>query len=119
MTRKRKRKANLRRCDAVFSKLVRRVGKCEAQEVWPHECAGPLQCAHILSRQYRAIRWDTANAVCLCAGAHVRFTHRPLEWERLVLDMIGPDALEDLKRRALADYARIDYEAVLSSLEAA
>jgi hypothetical protein len=102
----------------VFSKLVRRVGRCEALEAWPHECKGPLQCAHIVSRSYRNVRWDRNNALCLCAAAHMRFTHRPLEWERLVLDIIGPDEYDDLKRRALT-WNRVDYNAVLSSLEVA
>lgn len=115
---KRKRKANLRRCDSVFSKLVRTVGICEMEGYSGVACAGPLQCAHIVSRSYRSTRWSRENALCICAAHHVFYTHRPLEWEQAVLDHIGPDEYEALKRRAL-ESVRVNYEAVLSSLEAA
>ena len=95
------------------------MGICEAEGASGVACSGPLQCAHVVSRAYRAVRWDRENAFCICAAHHVFYTHRPLEWEAFVLDCIGPDTYADLKRRALAEYPRIDYAAVLSSLEAA
>lgn len=112
----------MRRCDAVFSKLVRAIGYCEAGPIFGNRsgpyCSGPLQCAHIVSRSYRALRWDKDNAMCLCAAHHMYFTHRPIEWELFCVDELGQDAYDDLKRRAL-EATRVDYEAVLSSLEAA
>lgn len=64
---------------------------------------GSLQWAHVISRRYRAVRWDPMNAVTLCAGHHMYFTHRPLEWDVWVAGRIGAEAYEDLKRRALQD----------------
>ncbi len=132
--RRKKRKANLRQCDAVFSKLVRSVGRCEAWDYEPPEpslvsavfpldmpefqkveCRGSLQCAHIISRRYRGTRWLRENALCLCAAHHTYWTFRPLEFERFLLDTIGPDALDALKRKALA-VTHVDYEAVLAEL---
>lgn len=65
--------------------------------------AGPLQWAHVVSRRYRAVRWDPTNAVTLCAGHHMYFTPRPLEWDAWVIARIGADAYSALKRRALED----------------
>ncbi len=40
-----------------------------------------LQCAHIIPRGYRQVRWDSRNAMTLCAKHHVYYEHRPLEWQ--------------------------------------
>jgi hypothetical protein len=66
----------LRKCDALFSLIIRSRGWCE-------NCGKPdnLQCAHGFSRRYRAVRFLEANAFSLCRGCHVYFTHRPLEWD--------------------------------------
>ncbi len=49
---------------------------------WCLACGSPEagQCAHIISRRYRATRWDILNAVRLCQSCHVRYTHQPEEW---------------------------------------
>lgn len=94
-----------RTADALFSKIVRHSGACLAATVEPsHECAGPLQCAHIVGRAYRSTRWAEDNAFSLCAGAHVYFTHHPLEFEGFVTMRIGDDAYAALKRRALVKW---------------
>ena len=69
----------VREADRLFSLLVRSVGRCEADDGRP--CKGPLQCAHLFSRRYEGARWMPANAVALCAGHHVFYTHRPEEWD--------------------------------------
>jgi hypothetical protein len=71
-----------KRADALFSKIVRASGPCRAAvEEKDHTCAGAKQAAHVHSRRYRSIRWSFDNCVPLCQGAHVFYTHRPLEWE--------------------------------------
>ena len=64
--------------DRVFSLYIRkRDGACRACGYsWPSE----LQCAHIWSRRYYAIRFDERNAVALCRGCHIMFTHSPVHW---------------------------------------
>ena len=122
--RRKKRKANMRQCDAVFSKLVRSHGYCQGQHyISPFdgraiECKGPLQCAHIMSRVYRATRWSWDNALCLCAAHHLWWTHHPLEWHEFVEDKIGEQAYEALRRRA-RQVTQVDYAEVLRSMEGA
>lgn len=65
--------------DRAFSKYIRlRDGMCRA-------CGDrdptQLQCAHVWSRSYHAVRYDERNAVALCRADHVRYTHHPLEWQ--------------------------------------
>lgn len=88
--------------DKLFGQIVRLRGVClEAIHNDYHRCAGSIQCAHVVSRSYRSVRWSEDNAMPLCAGAHVYYTHHPLEWEGFVTMRIGDDAFAALKRRAL------------------
>lgn len=72
----------LKEADAMFSRYIRdRDEGCRAAGTNSGPtCSGYLQCAHIISRRYRAVRWDEDNAVALCAAHHMFWTHRPLEW---------------------------------------
>ena len=84
MTQK-KRMAATKRADKLFSELIRSRGRCELAVMRPEtKCAGPLQCCHVVSRSYRAVRWDEMNALAGCAAHHLWFTHHPLEWERAI-----------------------------------
>ena len=93
--------------DRVFSLLVRSVGCCQS-------CGATerLQCAHVVSRRYLGVRFAFDNAMCLCAACHMRFTHRPLEWEVFVIDRMGDGAFAELKRRALSHRGPLDRRAV-------
>lgn len=83
-----------RRADRLFSEKIRSRSVCELAGT-VIKCGGPLQCAHILSRRYHAIRWDEQNALCLCRDHHVYFTHRPFEWMRL-MDQRSPGLMDEL-----------------------
>jgi 5-methylcytosine-specific restriction endonuclease McrA len=99
--------------DGLFSRFIRaRDGHCLA-------CGNDvlLQCAHIISRSYHAIRFDPLNAVALCRGCHVRYTHRPLEWEVWAREWIGDEAYDQLRIRAMA-HEKVDYDEVLNWLRA-
>lgn len=72
-----------------------------------------LQCAHIRPRTYRSIRTNPDNAVALCRGCHVYYTHRPIEWEQFIAEF-QPGLWEDLGAIALgaiADERKVDWEA--------
>ena len=38
-----------------------------------------LQWAHIYSRSRKSMQWIPENSICLCAGCHLSWHHRPLE----------------------------------------
>lgn len=114
--RKTSRGAMGRKADALFSKIVREPDACGYHGRGYGICAGPLQCAHLISRSYRSVRWDENNAIPLCAGAHRYFTNRPVEWERFILQhILGAESFEKLKRMAL-DRWDGDIEGVLVRL---
>lgn len=99
-----KRQAWMKKSDVLFSKLVRdRDGACV-------NCMSTtnLQCAHLISRSYKAIRTNFDNAVTLCRGCHVKFTHRPLEWREWV-EACFPGRWDALKAEALA-YPKVDWK---------
>ena len=96
--------------DTLFSRYVReRDEHCLSCGT---ENAG--QCAHIVSRRYRAIRWNELNAVRLCASCHRRFTSLPVEWEVWVGERF-PGRLQVLKLLALSD-ERPDVAEVIRAL---
>lgn len=97
----RKKPSPMAAADKLFSQLVRERGYCAAGGE-RFDCAGNLQCCHVVSRRYRAIRWDLSNAIPMCAAHHIYFTHHPLEWETW-WDGQMPGFLASLKYRALND----------------
>jgi len=99
-----KRQNYMKRADQAFSKYIRlRDGKCQACGATEY-----LQCAHIITRSYKAIRVVEDNAVALCRSCHVKFTHRPLEWREWVEDHY-PGRWEALKAEALK-YSKVDWK---------
>lgn len=104
----------VQKADKLFSLIVRSVGRCESGR--PNH-AGPLQCAHHFSRRYEATRWDRRNASCFCAGCHVYFTHRPLEWDEWLRGRLGSN-YETLRKLAL-NGGKQDLESTLMVLECA
>ena len=103
-----------RLADKLFSLIVRHSGLCDAGY---RSHAGAVQCAHLVSRSYRSVRWDEANALPLCAGCHVYYTHHPLEWEQYITERNGPEAIAALKARAMKRWDG-DIEGVLVRLAA-
>lgn len=101
------------KADVLFSQRIRAYGQCARCGTTQR-----LQCAHIVSRRYLSTRWDDDNAIALCAGCHVYFTHRPLEWEEWVVKRFGAEWYEGLKKRALKP-AKPDYEAIVERLKKA
>jgi hypothetical protein len=100
-----------KRADDVFSKLVRARGHCENCD-----STRDLQCAHIISRRYAHTRTDLANAFCLCAKCHFRFTDWPLEFAGFVEQTIGLPAYEALAVQSM-QRTKVDWEAEVARLK--
>jgi hypothetical protein len=107
--------ALVKKADAMFSLRVRAIGRCMSGR---SKHAGNLQCAHGFSRRYEGTRWDLSNAFCLCAGCHVYFTHRPLEWDEWLRSGLGlgPALYEQVRHRAL-NGGKQDMDLVLARLQ--
>ena len=91
-----------READKLWSLIVRQHGGCEvAVGVGVKGCSGGYQAAHGFSRRYRHTRWLPLNGFCLCAGHHVYYTHRPLEWDDYIKRAWGQDVYNDLRLIAL------------------
>jgi hypothetical protein len=111
--RRKQRKAKCKDADRLFSLLIR------TRDDWTcRACGKPNQapqCAHIVSRRYRATRWLAVNAVCLCAGCHISYTYDPIAWEDWVEDHL-PGRLTMLKCVARAGVSQVDYDDLCASL---
>ena len=105
-----KRRNYMHKADALFSKIVReRDDYCQAAGTDGRDCNGVLQCAHIHSRSYKAIRCNFDNAVALCQGHHMFYTYHRIEWEEWV-KFNYPGRWDSLKTLALA-MERVDWKA--------
>jgi 5-methylcytosine-specific restriction endonuclease McrA len=99
----RKRTNYMHQADALFARMIR----ARDQECLACHSTSNMQCAHIISRSYKSIRTDPDNAVTLCRSCHLRFTHRPLEWEAWVETQF-PGRWDWLRAKALK-YERVDW----------
>ena len=67
----------IKACDKAFSELIRSNGACE-------KCLRTdtkLDCAHVIPRTNKTLRWDINNALSLCFRCHTRWAHQnPLEF---------------------------------------
>lgn len=96
-----KRKLNkrqlIKKCDKLFSEVVRSIGECE-------HCGAKdktLHCAHIISRAYRSTRWNLENAVCLCTRCHLYWAHKnPVEFVDWLEEYYGEDIRQRLRQEA-------------------
>lgn len=79
----------------LHSQVIRSIGACE-------RCGGDnsLQCAHIISRRYNAVRTDLRNAFCLCASCHRFFTDHPVNFARFVKERIDDKLYDQLNQMA-------------------
>lgn len=107
--------AQRKSCDAAFSLWVRSIGVCEAAGEG-NGCKGNLQCAHVLTRGYSAIRWFPGNALSLCAGHHVFYTHRPVSWEEFIVAKLGQAHWDELRVLARTPVAVPDYRELLAEI---
>lgn len=73
-------KKKIKIADDLCREIVRNRGFCEAAGLDNVRCGGVLQWCHIIGRANKRIRWETYNALCMCQGHHVYYTHRPHEW---------------------------------------
>lgn len=103
--------------DKLCGELVRSRGFCQIKKYYPTiSCKGNLQWMHIFSRSYYQIRWTLNNAFCGCAAHHMYFTNHPIQWENCVLDIIGENNYQLLRKMAL-EYKKIDYGEIMYELK--
>jgi hypothetical protein len=111
--RRKQRKAREKDCDKLFSEFIRTRDDWECRA-----CGSPNfpQCAHILSRAYRMLRFEPDNAVCLCREHHRRWSYpNTVEWEDWVEEHF-PGRLKTLKQCTRTCTWSKDYEGTMETL---
>lgn len=110
---KSKQKTFKNKSDILFSKIIRARGHCQrCGESNPAQ----LQCAHIITRKYSAVRTCEENAWCLCARCHRRLTDWPREHSRYITETIGSDKYDELRAKA-EDTSKFDWSLEYERLE--
>jgi len=85
-------KGPAKRCDVLFSRIVRSRGQCERCGLTDT----PFQCAHIIRRRYAATRCLEDNAWCLCVPCHQLVDGNAGEFTDLVNRTIGRPRFDGL-----------------------
>lgn len=106
-------KATAKKCDEMFSKIIRVPGFCRICGTTEF-----LQCAHGFSRSYRPTRWDERNAFCLCRGCHMKYTVDPIGWDDLLHSWWGEPLYAELKALAVSHEPRRDFKVLSARLRA-
>ena len=103
-----------READKLFSRFIRfRDERCQLLDV---KCWGELECAHLIRRGYKAVRWEPLNAVALCRFHHDWMTAHPLEWNAWRVEWVGPATFAVLWGRAL-NGPRPDVRSIIEDLK--
>ncbi len=108
--------------DKIYSEVIRkralqRVGGCERclsqKTSWKE-----LQCSHFHGRAKRSVRYDTDNAIGICAGCHLYLTAHPLEHVEFFRKHLGEEAFDMLHKRSQILRPRPDQELITLYLQA-
>ena len=109
--RKKKNPYTMKKADILFSQIIRVKGRCEAKGLDSIRCNGNLQCAHIIGRGNRTLRFDEMNALCLCASHHFWYTNHYDEWILYFIPQYFPKnseyVLENRRRITKPNYKEI------------
>jgi len=101
--------------DTLFSKFIRlramsRTHGCERCGAWKEDYR-QLQCAHLISRWHKSIRWDEDAALGLCGGCHMWIDHEAEEKSELLKSKLGQEKFDALSHRA-RQIGKIDKNAI-------
>lgn len=102
----------LRTADELCGRIVRARGVCQNPGCGK---TTDLQWAHGFSRSYRVIRHDLRNGFCLCRACHMRYTHRPIEWDEWLHLQWGSVLYAELRDLALRG-PRVDLKETVAYL---
>lgn len=86
--------------DAEVSQSVRERDNHRCRKCGSEPNPGGLHAAHIFSRRHKAIRHDEQNLVSLCAACHRRSHDHPDEFRKWVIEQVGHDQYELLRKAA-------------------
>ena len=110
-----------KQADRLFSAFIRkRDARCmmaNHAEEWA-KCAGGLQCAHLIRRGFKSIRWDPRNAVALCAYHHGWAGEHPIAWKVWCDELRGEPVMRELLHKAYG-LEKVDVAAIVESLKGA
>lgn len=102
-----------KKADLLFSKAVRSSGRCELRGLDFVRCGGVLQCAHIIGRANMRLRYDLKNALCICSGHHIFYTHNPEKWREIIQLYFG-DYQKYIDQHK-NEYVKVDYEEIIET----
>lgn len=91
--RKGTRAALKRRCDVLWSKIIRASngGRCKLAGQDHVRCGGPIQGAHCFGRGHHSVRHELWNGWAICSGHHVFYSHHPEAWTDLLTEAWGEE----------------------------
>ena len=107
-----------KKCDDIFSLIIRSKGYCEMCG----KNTGQLQTHHIIGRINYQLRWDTRNGICLDSSCHTfsqtSAHNNPIYFINWFKSM-RPDDYEYLltKKNDVKTFNILDYQEILNNLQ--
>lgn len=102
-----------READALQSKVVRLVGRCD--RCFKTASNVQLQDAHVITRSNLHLRYDPQNHMCLCASCHRLWHSEPLLMIGWFKDNYPERAAYLEKERNVIEHT-LDYEAIVARI---
>lgn len=99
-------KGDKKKVNDLFSEVIRSLGYCEAEGYRdsrgkiPRTCMGPLQPAHIVTRERNSTFADTRNAFSLCASHHFLFHNYAREFSRFISTTWAQEYYDEVYRKS-------------------
>lgn len=117
---KKERDILIKKCDAVFSKIIRSTGYCLWPETAEEKHKGRSECSHIFSRRYMAIRWHELNAKPLCTAHHFNWHKHPAEAAIFLATIRTPEEIKWLKEQTnvVKQWTVLEMKSLLAELQA-
>jgi len=89
------RKKIIKELDLIFSKIVKKKGKCF--------CCGStnnLTCGHLITRSIYNTRWDLNNAECQCVSCNLKHEYRPEIFTKIYIEKYGLEKYQNLVKKS-------------------
>src|SRR6267143_5144406 len=109
-------KKSKKKCDQLFSEIIRSDGSCEAWLFDDRQCSQQLHPAHIISRRFNSTRTDLRNGFCLCAAHHRYFHDFPRQFSRFITTTWAQDYYDELYAKSI-NLRKVDWEVRYSFLK--
>jgi hypothetical protein len=110
-----KKKTLKKKCDALWSEIVKIKANYKCEYTMKHKCSATLNSHHIYGRAAHSTRFDIDNGICVCYNAHKIAEQSPRVFYTWLESYRGTDKLDEIERKH-NKLVKLDYGVVYDDL---